>query len=234
MKKLPVILAVDTKDIEIADKLISATSNQIDHIKIGLEFFLANGASAVLNLQQKYQFELFLDLKLHDIPNTVEKAVESVAFLKPKFLTVHAQGGAAMIYAAAKALPEGNITTVTILTSIADSEFQDLGFERPISEVTLQLAKLASASGAKAIVCSPHEVAAISKQNPDLIRITPGVRFAEDAKSDQARTMTPSAAITNGANFLVIGRPITELLKKFTDPAILKIEIAKKLASFEL
>ena len=109
MKKLPVILAVDTKDELIADQLISLVSNKIDHIKLGLEFYLKNGADSVARLQQKHQFELFLDLKLHDIPNTVANAVESVAKLNPKFLTVHAQGGAQMIKAAAEKLPKGNI-----------------------------------------------------------------------------------------------------------------------------
>jgi orotidine-5'-phosphate decarboxylase len=231
VKKLPVILAVDTKEVQIAERLISSVANQIDHIKLGLEFYLANGANAVLQLQQKYQFELFLDLKLHDIPNTVEKAVQSISHLKPKFLTVHAQGGAAMISAAAKALPDGNITAVTILTSISDVEFEKLGYQKNISAVTNQLVKISSAAGAKAIVCSPLEVGEIAKDFPNLIRITPGVRLADDPKSDQARTLTPKEAISQGANYLVIGRPITSLLNKFTDPNLFKAAIAEKLDS---
>ena len=214
MKKLPVILAVDTKDELIADQLISYVSNKVDHIKLGLEFYLKNGADCVARLQQKHQFELFLDLKLHDIPNTVANAVESVAKLNPKFLTVHAQGGAQMIKAAAEKLPKGNITAVTVLTSISDSEFTELGFEKSISAISLKLADIAAGAGAKAIVCSPLEVSEIAKQNPNLVRITPGVRLQSDQKGDQVRTMTPKAALQNGANFLVIGRPITSLFNQ--------------------
>ena len=211
MKKLPVILAVDTKDELIADQLISSVSNKIDHIKLGLEFYLKNGADSVARLQQKHQFELFLDLKLHDIPNTVGAATAQVASLKPKFLTVHASGGSAMIQAAATNAPETDITAVTILTSLSQDDLNEIGYEGTPQSRAIEMAKLAVKAGAKAIVCSPLEIEGIRAAIPNEISIiTPGIRPKGSAGSDdQKRVLDPKSAIQAGANYLVIGRPIT-------------------------
>ena len=115
---LPIILALDTKDLNQAGQWIKASSDQIDHFKIGLEFYLLHGSEGIMQLREVSDFKLFLDLKLYDIPNTVKGAVESVAKLSPKFLTVHGSGGAKMIEVATKALPNGSITAVTVLSLI--------------------------------------------------------------------------------------------------------------------
>jgi orotidine-5'-phosphate decarboxylase len=154
--------------------------------------------------------KLFLDLKLHDIPNTVKGASESVARFNPDFLTVHASGGPAMIAAAASALPNTKITAVTILTSMSPSDLTAVGFEKSAQELAVRMAKMAVEAGARAIVCSPHEVSAIRAAVPnDITLITPGVRPIGADVADQSRVATPQEAIANGANIVVIGRPIT-------------------------
>jgi orotidine-5'-phosphate decarboxylase len=156
--------------------------------------------------------EIFLDLKLHDIPHTVEGAATAVANLAPRFLTVHASGGAAMVAAAVKASPATDITAVTILTSLSEDDLFQVGYANPALESAVALASLSVAAGARAIVCSPLEIAAIrSSVGPSPFIITPGVRPAGEAGGDdQKRTMTPRAAIESGANYVVIGRPITQ------------------------
>lgn len=156
-------------------------------------------------------FELFLDLKLYDIPNTVKGAVESVAELMPKFLTVHASGGSKMITAAKDALPNGSITAVTVLTSFSEEGFSALGQSQNIEETTKNWAKLALAAGATSLVCSPFEVATLRDLSNSAILITPGVRVPGDNLGDQVRVMSPKEAISAGANFVVIGRSITQL-----------------------
>lgn len=206
----PIILALDTKDITEAEKWIAAALPQIQYFKIGLEFYLKHGAAAVASLQNKFEFNLFLDLKLHDIPNTVKGAVESVASLNPKFLTVHASGGRKMIQAASAALPNGSITAVTVLTSFTQEDFSALGNQRNIEDMVQIWARQAIESGATSIVCSPFEAKSIRAISNDVVIITPGVRVPGDEIGDQARVMTPKEAMDNGANFIVIGRSITK------------------------
>ena len=206
----PIILALDTKDIAEAEKLIAAALPQIQYFKIGLEFYLKHGAAAVASLQNKFEFNLFLDLKLHDIPNTVKGAVESVASLNPKFLTVHASGGRKMIQAASAALPNGSITAVTVLTSFTQDDFSALGNQRNIEDTVQIWARQSIESGATSIVCSPFEAKSIRAISNDVVIITPGVRVPGDEIGDQARVMTPKEAMDNGANFIVIGRSITK------------------------
>jgi len=206
----PIILALDTKDVSKAQEWIEIALPQIRNFKIGLEFYLKNGFAAVEKLIDQYQFDLFLDLKLHDIPNTVKGAVESVASLKPKFLTVHASGGAKMIEAAAGALPYGSITAVTVLTSFTESDFLKLGHANKVEETVKLWATIAIESGATSIVCSPFEAKLIRAISNDVVIITPGVRVLGDEIGDQARVMTPADAIRNGADFVVIGRSITK------------------------
>lgn len=209
--KAPIILAVDTSDLEVAKSWISLTAEHISVFKLGLEFFLNFGAEGVRAVTENSDAKIFLDLKLHDIPNTVAHAARSAATLNPFFLTVHASGGSAMIQAAVQAAPQTKITAVTVLTSMSESDVYAVGFRDGSLKSATRLAQLAVAAGASAIVCSPLETAAIRQTigNQPLI-ITPGVRpLSMVGKDDQTRTMTPSEAIAAGANYVVIGRPIT-------------------------
>ena len=209
--KLPIILALDTKDVAQAASWIKASKESISHFKIGLEFYLRHGAQGIEKLRDECDFELFLDLKLYDIPNTVKGAVESVASLSPKFLTVHAAGGNKMIKAAVDALPNGSITAVTVLTSFSETDFSAMGQKNSIEETTKSWAQMAISSGATSLVCSPFEVSALRTLSTTTTLITPGVRVEGDAAGDQARIMSPSQAISAGADLVVIGRSITSL-----------------------
>ena len=209
--KAPIILAIDTSDLELAKAWIGHTSEYVEVFKLGLEFFLNFGAQGVRAITENSDAKIFLDLKLHDIPNTVAHATASAALLKPCFLTVHASGGSEMIKAAVQAAPQTKITAVTILTSLSEDDVKAVGFAQDAMNSATTLAQLAVAAGAAAIVCSPLETANIrSAVGSKAIIITPGVRpLAMVGTDDQSRTMTPSQAIAAGANFVVIGRPIT-------------------------
>ena len=210
--KAPIVLAVDTPDLEIAKQWIACTQDSVSVYKLGLEFFLTFGQEGVRAIKSETDADIFLDLKLHDIPHTVKGAASAVSELRPRFLTVHASGGPAMIAAAVSAAPATDITAVTILTSLSEDDLFRIGFASPALESAVALASLAVSAGAQAIVCSPLEIAAIRAiVGPDIHIITPGVRPASEAGSDdQKRTMTPQDAISAGASFVVIGRPITQ------------------------
>ncbi len=208
----PLILALDTDNLDLACKWVEATQASIRTYKTGLEFFLKFGASGIAQLRTAGDFDLFLDLKLHDIPNTVKSAVLSIAHLQPKFLTVHGAGGSQMIEAAAKAAPTIDITAVTVLTSLSQDELPLVGFTGTPTEIAVRIASVAVHSGARAIVSSPQEVEAIRAAiGPVPAIITPGVRPKGSDQGDQKRVMTPAQAIAKGSTYLVIGRPITSL-----------------------
>ena len=207
--KNPLILALDTKDPKQAAEWIKISLSKINHFKIGSEFFLENGKDSIIDLQKDFDFNLFLDLKLYDIPNTVKGAVESISELRPKFLTVHAAGGAQMINAAAAALPGGSITAVTVLTSFSDSDFAQLGYEKDISSMAKTWGSQAIKAGATSLVCSPFEAKEMKELAPSAVIITPGVRMLGENLNDQSRVMTPKEALDNGADYVVIGRSIT-------------------------
>jgi orotidine-5'-phosphate decarboxylase len=210
--KAPIILAVDTPDLQTAVKWVRATQDHVRVFKLGLEFFLSFGHDGVKAIQAETDSDIFLDLKLHDIPHTVKGAASAISHLRPKFLTVHASGGGSMVQAAVDAVPETFITGVTILTSMSEADVQDVGFRSSALESAVGLAKVAVAAGARAIVCSPLEIVAVRAAiGEDPLIITPGVRPLEMAGGDdQQRTMTPEDAIAAGANLVVIGRPITQ------------------------
>jgi orotidine-5'-phosphate decarboxylase len=179
-------------------------------VKVGLELFCRTGPSIVQSVRGASGTGLFLDLKLHDIPNTVAGAARSVARLKPTYLTVHAVGGAAMVRAAVEAAPDVTIAAVTVLTSADDATLADVGLAGPALDAVRRLSVLSVGAGARALVCSPQEVAAVRAEvGPDITLITPGVRPAGSAADDQARVATPEQALADGADLLVIGRPIT-------------------------
>jgi orotidine-5'-phosphate decarboxylase len=211
MSKAPIVLAVDTPELATAIEWVKATHEYISVFKLGLEFYLSFGSDGVKAIKDVTDADIFLDLKLHDIPHTVSGAARAVSDLSPKYLTVHASGGSAMIKAAVDAAPKTHVTGVTILTSLSDADVSTIGFSNNALNSAVGLAKLAVASGAGAIVCSPLEIAAIrSAVGSSPIIITPGVRPADSSVTDdQVRTMTPKAAIGIGANLVVIGRPIT-------------------------
>ena len=210
--KAPIVLAVDTPDLEIAKQWIAATQDSVSVYKLGLEFFLTFGHAGVKAIQSETDADIFLDLKLHDIPHTVQGAASAIASLAPRFLTVHASGGRAMIKAAVDAVPATDVTAVTILTSLSEEDLFEIGYANPALESAVALAKMSVSAGARAIVCSPLEIAAIqSAVGDDPHIITPGVRPAgSSGTDDQKRTMTPQAAIRAGASYVVIGRPITQ------------------------
>lgn len=213
----PIILAVDTKDLETAKQWVNSTTDSVGVYKLGLEFFLKFGATGIRAVRNETDKGIFLDLKLHDIPNTVLKAAEAVSDLHPNFLTVHATGGSAMIASAVQALPLTQVTAVTILTSLDDADLSSIGFSLGSGELVPKLASMAVSSGAKAIVCSPNEIARVrAVVSKEISIITPGVRPLSTTGTsniavvdDQKRILDPKSALLAGANYLVIGRPIT-------------------------
>ncbi|ASY22607.1 orotidine-5'-phosphate decarboxylase [Candidatus Planktophila versatilis] len=210
--KAPIVLAVDTQDLDTAQRWIEATQDHVSVYKLGLEFFLTFGHEGVRRIKGVTDSDIFLDLKLHDIPHTVGAAATAVQSLKPRFLTVHASGGRAVISAAVQALPTTDVTAVTILTSLSEEDLFEIGFANNALESAVALAKMSTEAGARAIVCSPLEIAAIRSAVGDEPQIiTPGVRPEGSSRGDdQKRTMTPRAAIAAGASYVVIGRPITQ------------------------
>jgi orotidine-5'-phosphate decarboxylase len=210
--KAPIVLAVDTPDIDIAKQWVASTQESVSVYKLGLEFFLSFGHDGVRAIQSETDADIFLDLKLHDIPHTVEGAARAIAALSPKYLTVHASGGRAMIKAAVDAVPGTDVTAVTILTSLSEEDLFEIGYANAALESAVALAKMSVTAGARAIVCSPLEITAIrSAVGPTPTIITPGVRpLSEAGSDDQKRTMTPKDAISAGASLVVIGRPITK------------------------
>jgi orotidine-5'-phosphate decarboxylase len=210
----PIALALDGPDRPTVLAWAAAAAPHVAVMKVGLETYLRDGATVVDDVRAAAPgCALFLDLKLHDIPNTVAGAARSIAHLAPDYLTVHASGGPAMVAAAAEALPETRITAVTVLTSLSEADLEAVGLRGPALDAAVRLASMAVACGARAIVCSPREVAAIRAVVPgDITLITPGVRPASgegSAIGDQSRVATPEQALADGADILVIGRPIT-------------------------
>ena len=210
--KAPIVLAVDTPDLDIAKQWVASTRESVSVYKLGLEFFLSFGHEGVRAVQAETDADIFLDLKLHDIPHTVEGAARAIAALSPKYLTVHASGGRTMIKAAVDAVPGTDVTAVTILTSLSEEDLFEIGYANAALESAVALAKMSVTAGARAIVCSPLEITAIrSAVGPTPTIITPGVRpLSEAGSDDQKRTMTPKDAISAGASLVVIGRPITK------------------------
>jgi orotidine-5'-phosphate decarboxylase len=206
----PIAVALDAPDLATAVRWAGAVAPYVSTAKIGLELFCAEGRAAVEKVRAGTALDIFLDLKLHDIPATVAGAARAVAALAPTYLTVHASGGADMVAAAAQALPETKIAAVTVLTSLSEADLDRIGLAGPPKEAVVRLAQLAVGAGARALVCSPREVAMVrAAVGPEVTLITPGVRPAGASTDDQARIATPEQAIADGADLLVVGRPIT-------------------------
>jgi len=210
MTKAPIAVALDAPDLATAKLWAQAVAPHVAVVKVGLEVFLRDGHDAVHVAREASGCDIFLDLKLHDIPATVSGAARSVAALAPKYLTVHASGGPEMIRAAVEALPNTYVTAVTILTSLTQEQLTAMGWNGSAQDIVKRLAAQSVAAGARAIVCSPQEVAAVRAEvGPEPVLITPGVRPVGSDAADQKRIATPEQALADGANLLVIGRPIT-------------------------
>jgi orotidine-5'-phosphate decarboxylase len=205
----PIFVAIDTPSLEQARALAEQVGPNAGGVKLGLEFFSANGPAGVAAIL-RLGIPVFLDLKLHDIPNTVAKAVEALRPLEPTVLTVHAAGGRAMLEAArAAAAPTTKVVAVTVLTSLDRDDLRSTGIHGDPAEQVQRLAQLARDSGLDGIVCSGAEVAAGKAAWANGFFVVPGVRLAGGAVGDQKRVVTPREALESGASILVIGRPIT-------------------------
>jgi orotidine-5'-phosphate decarboxylase len=206
----PIAVALDAPSLDTAARWANLVTPHVSTVKIGLELYLRYGPEAVASVRGASNVAVFLDLKLNDIPATVAGAARSVARLRPELLTVHAVGGMAAVRAAVEAAPDTKIVAVTVLTSLGDADLERLGVAGPVGDAVRRLAALAVEAGARGLVCSPREVAAVRTEvGPDITLITPGVRPAGSEANDQARIATPEEALRAGADLLVIGRPIT-------------------------
>lgn len=212
------IVALDFPSAAAALDLADQLQGTCLWLKVGMELYYAAG-NAVVELLRERGFEVFLDLKLHDIPNTVAGAVRSVAGVGASLLTVHAAGGEQMLRAAAQAASapgSPKLLAITVLTSMNAAELRGVGVSDAPAAQVLRLAKLARAAGIDGLVCSPEEVAAVRElMGPDALLVTPGIRPAGAAAGDQSRIASPAEAIARGATMLVVGRPITQA----ADPA---------------
>ena len=208
------IIALDTADPRRASELTGALAGEVGLLKVGLELFVSGGADAVRAVADRTP--VFLDLKFHDIPNTVSGAVRSALLLGPMMLTVHAAGGAAMIAAARAAAEEAGdgtrpaVLAVTVLTSLDAAALSDAGVSGGPAQQVLRLARLALGAGADGLVCSPREVSRLRDAFGGApLLVVPGVRPAGSPADDQFRTATPAEAVSAGADWIVLGRPVT-------------------------
>lgn len=219
MTNNPIICALDTTDIEQAKALARQLKGEVGALKLGLEFFTANGAAGVQQVAGLGQ-PVFLDLKFHDIPNTVAGAVRGVANVDCFLMTVHTAGGYAMMKAAVEQAAENAAKTgkkrpmvvgVTVLTSMDQNDLDQVGYALNLHDQVLKMASLAQSAGLDGVVCSPKEIALIRRAcGEDFKLVVPGIRPAGSESGDQKRVMTPKEAVDAGANYLVIGRPITQ------------------------
>ena len=209
----PIFVALDTPSLDRARTLAQSLKPYVGGVKLGLEFYGANGPDGVRAIVSAGA-PVFLDLKLHDIPNTVAGAMKALAPIGAAIINVHASGGAAMMRAAAEAArtveQRAKIIAVTVLTSLEDRDLPDIGVSDTALNQAVRLAKLSKESGLDGVVCSPHEIVAVRAAcGPKFLIVTPGVRPAGGELGDQKRVMTPRQAVEAGADILVIGRPIT-------------------------
>ena len=224
-----ICLALDVDNLDLVKELVEESREYVGVYKIGKELFVSEGTSSI-KIPQSYDREVFLDLKFHDIPNTVEGASKALAKHKVKMFTIHVMGGKEMIQAAVRGVDSGfkkygnikpNILGVTVLTSHDEKSLKDILIDKPLDHALVQYAKIASENGCDGIVCSPSDINIIRPNLcKEMIYVTPGVRLREDHISDQKRICTPEEAIANGSSVIVVGRSIlnsdnrTEILKR--------------------
>lgn len=206
----PIAVALDAPNLDTAAHWAGLVAPYVSTLKVGLELYLRYGQDAVASVRGASRADIFLDLKLNDIPETVRGAARAVARLRPELLTVNSMAGPAAIAAAVAALPDTKVVAVTVLTSLSDADLERLGVAGPAADAARRLAVLSVEAGARGLVCSPREVAVIREVvDPEITLITPGVRPAGQQSHDQARVATPCEALRAGADLLVVGRPIT-------------------------
>jgi len=229
------LCAIDTVDQAQAIQLAQSLKGVVGGVKLGLEFFAANGAAGLAQVAESGQ-PVFLDLKFNDIPNTVAGAVRAAAAAKPFMMTVHAAGGPAMLRGAMAAAFRAadhaghrpRIVAVTVLTSFDEDDLASVGMQGPITDQVRRLADLAQRSGLDGVVASAHEIEALRAQcGPDFLLVVPGIRPAWSSADDQKRVIAPSEALRKGADFLVVGRPITSA----SEPVDAARRIAEEMAA---
>jgi orotidine-5'-phosphate decarboxylase len=239
LKWNPLIVALDVPDGDQALDLVNQLRGNIEIFKVGLQLFTTEGPSIVQRINAQ-GCKVFLDLKLHDIPNTVANAVTSAASLGVHMLTLHTSGGIKMMKmarAAANAWAENHggscpkLLGVTMLTSLDEQQVQDVGYGYPVEDLVVRLARLAQQSGLDGVVCSQQELDRLSTETlPDLFFVTPGIRSSNAPSDDQARTKTAGEAVSAGARYLVVGRPIT----KAVDPTLAARELLKEIVTAKM
>jgi len=214
MQRYPIFVAVDTVSVERAKSIINVTANYVIGYKFGLEFFSSNKGRQAIKEFINRGTKIFLDLKLKDIPNTVYKTILGLKDLKIDYLTVHASGGYEMLKAAKKAQDETNkrlkLLAVTVLTSLTNNDLRIMGNNTTIQNYVRKLASLSKKAKIHGIVCSAHEIKTVRHINKKFEIVVPGIRINKKKGVDQKRIMSPAQAIDTGANYLVIGRDITE------------------------
>jgi orotidine-5'-phosphate decarboxylase len=225
-----VIVALDYADAQSAMALVDRLQPSACKLKVGKELFTAAGPAFVATIAQR-GFDVFLDLKFHDIPNTVAQACKAAAQLGVWMVNVHALGGRTMMSAAREAIESAprklHLIAVTVLTSMAEPDLREVGIEASPFAEAMKLAQLAADCGLDGVVCSAHEAAAIRDQvGSRFLRVTPGIRLPEDAAGDEKRVMTPQVAIESGASYLVIGRSVT----RAADPLAVLARINREIA----
>lgn len=204
-----IFCALDFTDLKKTLDFTEIIKNNVGGIKLGLEFFSKNGPQGVEKMK-KFGLPIFLDLKLHDIPNTVKQSLKNVLSLEPDFLTVHLSGGYRMIEALQDIKKQTKIIGVSLLTSLDNEDLKNMGINLKSNEFVEHLVKIGVNAGIDGIVSSAQEVDNLKKKFNDLIFVTPGIRLSSDKTDDQKRTKSPRSAIASGSDLLVIGRPITE------------------------
>lgn len=220
------IFALDVPTADQAMQLVDRLADHVGCFKIGLELFVASGQSLVKRVVQRAP--VFLDLKLHDIPATVGRAATVVGKLGVRYVTVHADEGGRAVQAAVDAAPDTGILCVTVLTSVSEEDLRSTGYELGVGELAKRRARMAAESGCRGIVCSGHEAFELRQVlGPDRLIITPGVRPKNSATGDQRRVVTPATAIRNGADMIVVGRPIRDA----PDPAAAADGIVEEMAA---
>lgn len=224
----PIIVALDRPDLDGAARLARTLVDDVGGFKVGLELLMGVGPQAIESIAELGK-PVFADAKLHDIPNTVGRAAARIRDAGARWLTVHASGGREMIAAASQGMGGSGVLAVTVLTSLASSDLADTGVDATIATQVARLATLGSAAHAEGVVCSPAEISLVKEQQPSLRIFTPGVRPSGSSRDDQKRVATPEKARADGADYLVIGRPITNA----DDPALAARTITASLATLD-
>ena len=211
------IFPLDVSSAEEALKYVSILKDEVGLFKVGLELFVSEGPAILKNIREMTRAGIFLDLKLHDIPETMRRALLTAARYRPEFATVHCDQGESMLKEVAQDNPgKTKILAVTLLTSLSAGNLETLGYSdqyvRDLSSLVLLRARIAREAGCHGVVCSGKEVARIKKELPEMIAVTPGIRPAWSVvgQDDQKRVVTPSVAVKNGADYIVVGRPIRD------------------------